>query len=65
MNSRLRHAIHKKNMFYNAYKKGKVKWTPTEGREIWRLQIGIFSRKMWRWSQKSILLENDQTLYLK
>ena len=26
MNSRLRRAIHKKNMLYNAYKKGKVKW---------------------------------------
>ena len=26
MNSRLRHAFHKKNMFYNAYKKGKGKW---------------------------------------
>ena len=26
MNSRLRQAIHKKNMLYNAYKKGKVKW---------------------------------------
>ena len=26
MNSRLRQAIHKKNMLYNAYRKGKVKW---------------------------------------
>ena len=26
MNSRLRHAIHKKNMMHNAYRKGKVKW---------------------------------------
>ena len=26
MNSRLRRAIHKKNMLYNANKKGKVKW---------------------------------------
>ena len=26
MNSRLRRAIHKKNMLYDAYKKGKVKW---------------------------------------
>ena len=26
MNSRLRRAIHKKNMLYNAYKKGRVKW---------------------------------------
>ena len=26
INSRLRQAIHKKNMLYNAYRKGKVKW---------------------------------------
>ena len=71
MNSRLRRAIHKKNMLYNAYKKGKVKWDTYRKHEKfddcnWEaVEISIFSGKMWRWSQKAIFLENNQTLCLR
>ena len=41
-------------------KRERLNGTPTEGREIWQLQLIVSRNRLWIWSQKSILLENDQ-----